>query len=271
MAVNLLKPDPFDGDGPVADVVDLVPADDGLPGEEEGEAEGPSRLRAWWATVLEEGERRPDTLRARSVRWPALGPYLVDRGGLAAVKVGAVVIFRGCWTLIRSAWALAFAGVAKARGRGLERKAAAAPASGRKDESEDDAGDETDETPAKDGPKKALAKKDAAQKGKKKAPAPQKKVTADVVLGAVVLGIGGLYFVQKNVIPGITAGVAGVQTYVGDHPLDVLRGDRHRSDRFRGDCLDHRRNRRHPGSSRKRRSRRGRGGRRSRNALPRRT
>ncbi|OKI50352.1 hypothetical protein [Streptomyces sp. MJM1172] len=208
MAVNLM-PDPGEEDLDSVDAGELVVLGGAM--DDEGAAADPSRLRALWERIREEvreADVDPEAPRVRSLTVPALGPYLVGRGGLAAVKVGAVIIFRGAWTLIRRGWVLGIAAARKARSEGPQAPAATP--------SQKDGGEA--KAPVKGA--KAPAKKG---KGRRAKAAPRKeRVTADLFLGYVLAALLALLFVTYNVLPAIFAVGAGLTAWLVDHPVIVL-------------------------------------------------
>ncbi|MEU7028965.1 hypothetical protein AB0A60_20020 [Streptomyces sp. NPDC046275] len=210
MAVNLVKPDPGDDDG-LADVVDLVTVDD-VAESDEGVAASPSRLRAWWYEVLEDAERSATGPRHRFMTRPELGAHhFFNRAGLATMRTGTVVIFRGTWTLTRRGWVLVLGRIRRGKG------AKSVPAASATGETGDAA---QAKTPAKGRGRKPAGRK----KGTKKTATTAKSSTGDIVLGGLLLAGMGVMFVTKTVFPMIGAVVVGAVSWVVDHPVDVARG-----------------------------------------------
>ncbi|GGN61862.1 hypothetical protein GCM10012285_61330 [Streptomyces kronopolitis] len=209
MAVNLIKPDPGEDDEGLADVVELVAVDDLV--DDEGVAAQPSRLRAWWAQVLEDSEPSAGP-RPRFMTGPELGAYSVfNRAGLANVKIGTVVIVRGTWTLTRRGWVFVMRAARKPKGV----KAAPAPAA-----AGDTGGGAKTKAPVKRGRKSAAKEKGAA---KKKAPA-KKADTGNVLVAGVLIAGMAVMFVTKTVVPAVVSLATGAASWVADHPLDAARG-----------------------------------------------
>ncbi|MFJ5804035.1 hypothetical protein [Streptomyces decoyicus] len=204
MAVNLIKPDPGEDDEGLADAVELVAVDDLV--DDEGVAAQPSRLRAWWGQVLEDAEPSAGP-RPRFMTGPELGAYSVfNRVGLANVKTGTVVIFRGTWTLTRRGWVFVMGAARKAKGV----KAAPAPAA---------AGDTGD-----DAKTKALAKERGRKLAAKKKGVAKKADTGNVIVAGVLIAGMGVMFVTKTVVPAVVSLAADAASWVADHPLDAARG-----------------------------------------------
>ncbi|WP_336052129.1 hypothetical protein [Streptomyces sp. CA2R101] len=210
MAVNLIKPDPGEDDEGLADVVELVAVDDLV--DDEGVTAQPSRLRAWWGQVLEDAEPSAGP-RPRFMTGPELGAYSVfNRAGLANVKTGTVVIFRGTWALTRRGWVFAKGAARKTKGA----KAAPAPAAA------GDTGDDAKtKAPAQERGRKPTAKKKGA--AKKKTPA-KKADTGNVIVAGVLIAGMSVMFVTKTVIPAVVGLVSDTASWVADHPLDAARG-----------------------------------------------
>ncbi|MFG2097221.1 hypothetical protein [Streptomyces sp. NPDC048612] len=204
MAVNLIKPDPGEDDEGLAGVVELVAVDDLV--DDEGVAAQPSRLRAWWGQVLEDAEPNAGP-RPRFMTGPELGAYSVfNRAGLANVKTGTVVIFRGIWTLTRRGWVFAMGAARKTKGA----KAVPAPAAA------GDTGDDAKtKAPAKERGRKPTAKKKGAAK---------KAETGNVIVASVLIAGMGVMFVTKTMIPAVVDLVSDTASWVADHPLDTARG-----------------------------------------------
>ncbi|MEU1076452.1 MULTISPECIES: hypothetical protein [unclassified Streptomyces] len=212
MAVNLVKPDPDDGDDGLADVVDLVTVDD-MAESNEGVAATPSRLRAWWHEVLQDAEHSATGPRPRFMTRPELGAHhFFNRAGLATMRIGTVVIFRGTWTLTRRGWVLVLGQVRNGKG------AKSAPAQSATGETGDAA---QAKTPAKGRGRKPVRRKKGA---KKKTATTAKSSTGDIILGGALIAGMGVMFVTKTVFPMIGAAVVDAASWVVDHPVDVARG-----------------------------------------------
>ncbi|MEU6290333.1 hypothetical protein [Streptomyces sp. NPDC046988] len=212
MAVNLVKPDPGDDHEDLADVVGLVPVED-LEESDEGVVAQPSRLRAWWGQLLEDAAHDAEGPRPRFMTRPELGTHhFFNRAGLATMRTGAVVIFRGTWTLTRRGWVLVLRQVPKG-------KAAKSPPA-------QAATGKTGEAAQAKAPAKRQGRKPAAKKkgAKKKTATTTKSSTGDLVIGgALIIGMG-VMFVTKTVFPMIGALMSDAASWVASHPLDIARG-----------------------------------------------
>ncbi|MFI1700337.1 hypothetical protein ACH419_30750 [Streptomyces bobili] len=199
MAENLVKPVPSNDDESLSDVIDLVTVED-MAKIDEGVAAQLSHLRAWWCQVLKDAEGSAEP-RPPFMTRPELGAHhFFNRVGLATMKTGTVVIFRGTWTLTRRGWVLVLGQVRKGKGA----KSAPAPvATGAGDASKT-------KTPAKGGDRKPATT--------------AKSSTGDILLGGALIVGMGVMFVTKTVFPMIGALVADATSWVVDHPLDVARG-----------------------------------------------
>lgn len=220
MAVDLIKPDDDDEQETSPRVVELVPVDD-VDDElvdDEGAADT-SRLRAWYGRAVEEVRHvEADGPVPSAFTLPSLRPFLVDRGGLVAVKTGSVVIVRWAWTMTRRGWVLVVEAVRKGRGRAKARPVTAAA-----DKADD--GEQAEGGKAPKAPAKGQAKKKAAKGGKKKPPPPARKgVTVDTVLGGLVFAGMGAMFLVNNVLPGIGGAFLAAGDWVLEHPAALLRG-----------------------------------------------
>ncbi|MDF3303306.1 hypothetical protein [Streptomyces tropicalis] len=212
MAVNLVKPDPGDDGDDLADVVDLVAVED-MAESDEGAAAQPSRLRAWWCQVIEDAERNATEPRPRFMNRPELGAHhFFNRAGLATMKTGTLVIFRGLWTLTRCGWVLVLGQVRKGKG------AKSAPAAADTGKTGDAA---QTKTPAKGRGRKPAGRKKGT---KKKTAASAKSSTGDVILGGLLIAGMGVMFVTKTVFPAVGALVVDATSWVVDHPVDMARG-----------------------------------------------
>ncbi|WP_331726292.1 hypothetical protein [Streptomyces sp. NBC_00470] len=202
MAVSLIKPDGED----TTEAVESAAANGGVT------ADQPSRPRAWLGHILQTLERHADAPRApgRAIKWADLSAYhAFNHLGLTATRVGAGIILRGAWSLMRRGVVLAIAQVSREKWA----KSTTKPAVD---------GDTEGSGKAKGrGGKSASGKK----KGKRKAPAePKKTGTMDLLVGgAVLVGMTGM-FIVKTAVPTLGNLTAEAGDWVAEHPSDTTRG-----------------------------------------------